>query len=164
MRRNPARTRKILRYAGTNVNVESCRDTLGMGRASGAVSPTIAPISGLVYSLHTHPVRFLFAASEVAVGDIVVARCRCGYQSKQLFIGSGMMPRDRWLALCAHCREVVSVDVQEKRLRCPQCRRKPKLVQPERRRIEERGATLFPTECPSCGQSSLQFHFVGVWD
>jgi len=60
----------------------------------------------------------------VAVGMMVVARCRCGCESSQLTIGAGMLTfkeRCWWPAWCESCFEVVTADVMASRAACERC-------------------------------------------
>ena len=61
------------------------------------------------------------------------------------------------LGHCDHCREVVSVNSNDVRHRCPACHRKVALY--DRRHLAE-----VPQVCPRCTSSSLTLMHVGLWD
>lgn len=101
------------------------------------------------------------------MGSILQGVCPCGFRSSDVFAGGGMTPGDHNLpGLCAHCENVVTVDMSKPRLRCTRCGRKPTILDPfpSEDPLDESigGELLF--ECPRCHERSMSFEFVGIWD
>lgn len=98
------------------------------------------------------------------MGIIVSARCTCGYHADQLLLGIGMQGYSYQLAQCSHCREVVSINADAARARCPGCRRAPKsysVVEPSDL-ADDTDQPIY--ECPQCQRISLKFEHAGLWD
>ena len=97
------------------------------------------------------------------MGQILRLGCGCGYQSDELFLGSGMIEAPgRVAAHCQHCRAIVAA-VTGKRLRCPKCRRKPAVLEPSPLDARE-SASPRAYLCPRCWKPKLQVSLVGMWD
>jgi hypothetical protein len=82
------------------------------------------------------------------MGSILQTSCPCGYQSEGIFSGSGMMPdpAPALPGLCLHCKEIVTVKTGKRKLRCPKCGQRPKLVKLyDPNGLDER----FDGSCPS---------------
>jgi hypothetical protein len=99
------------------------------------------------------------------MGEMIQLRCPCGYESGDLFLGSGMIEApERVAAHCRHCRSIVAV-VTGKRQRCPKCRRKPEALEPAPTGDFDHGRVASPTtRCPRCAKATLQVSAVGMWD
>ena len=93
------------------------------------------------------------------MGDVYLALCPCGYQADDLLVGSGMAgpESDCELGRCEHCRQIVSVNSNDVRHRCPSCGQKVALI--DRRHLGE-----VPQVCPKCAAPSLALQHVGLWD
>ena len=93
------------------------------------------------------------------MGDVYSALCACGYKSEDLLAGSGMSgpESDCELGRCDRCKEIVSVDSNDVRHRCPACGQRVTLI--DRRHVDE--ATHV---CPRCTTPSLHLKHVGLWD
>jgi len=101
------------------------------------------------------------------MGSILQASCPCGYQSENIFSGSGMMPNPNPAlpGLCSHCKEIVTVNTGKRKLRCPKCGQQPKLIELyDPNGLDERFDGSACHLCPRCGKVSLRFEFCGVWD
>ena len=97
------------------------------------------------------------------MGQMIRLGCGCGYQSDELFLGSGMIEApERVAAHCRRCRAIVGV-VAGQRLRCPKCRRKPLILEPSPTEPRE-SASPVAYVCPTCGKPELQVSSVGMWD
>jgi phage FluMu protein Com len=99
------------------------------------------------------------------MGEMLQFGCPCGYESGELFLGSGMLAApERVAAHCRHCRSIVAV-VTGQRLRCPKCRRKPEVLEPALT-DDFRDGNVAPrtTRCPRCAKATLSVSSVGMWD
>jgi hypothetical protein len=102
------------------------------------------------------------------MGDILHLQCSCGYEAEDLHVGCGMAGPDwcRDLAICSHCREVVTIRSSAKR-RCPKCWRQvvvigvPALAGGGGSASE---VVLLDTPCPRCGQEAMRVTETGLWD
>ncbi len=99
------------------------------------------------------------------MGLILAANCACGLHAEVL-VGSGMTEGSGGLpAYCKRCELLVSVSAHSARPRCNQCRGNLKPIpifdaaQPGR---EETPSAPLP--CPRCGNQSLRFDDIGLWD
>jgi len=111
------------------------------------------------------------------MGSSVNALCECGYQASSL-IGGGManfMEVCHFPFLCEQCREIVEVNLLEKKLRCPKCSSKSVIPYDDKKLLgkagklevaswnmeEQLGRVLRLTDgkylCPSCGEYKLSF-------
>jgi ribosomal protein L37AE/L43A len=87
--------------------------------------------------------------------------CPCGYENPMVIEGIGFAGVPHAPALCRHCREVVSVRTDTKRLRCPTCRRKPELFDLG---DEDAAPVTDGYSCPRCERDSLHLVPAGTWD
>jgi ribosomal protein L37AE/L43A len=98
------------------------------------------------------------------VGEIVQFRCACGYESEELYLGSGGIEGPEGVAAhCQHCRAIVAV-VTGERLRCPKCRRKLDVLEIPRTGQSLDAAAPPKYGCPRCANATLQGTAHGVWD
>jgi hypothetical protein len=119
------------------------------------------------------------------MGSEVLARCRCGVQTRILIGGS----RDNFQTtcyfpcLCEQCSAVVQVNLLAEQKRCPQCKT-TKVIPYDDSVLSERAGTRLVASwhmarqlgrnlkltdgdyrCPRCGQMSLHFKDSGLfWD
>jgi hypothetical protein len=113
------------------------------------------------------------------MGSLLLAQCPCGYTSKGIMYGTGMMllpdGRSPWYepGICRKCREVVSVATHKDRLKCTRCGCKPEVVEISRdnsRGILESAQDPPPEsieqqyECPHCNSLTLVLLDCGCWD
>lgn len=99
------------------------------------------------------------------MGTFYRATCACGHETDMVLEGSGFSGVPVAPAICRHCRDVISVRVGAKRLRCPRCRRKPELLDlgddddGQESLVRDR-----PHSCPACGKKTLRLMPQGTWD
>ena len=100
------------------------------------------------------------------MGDILNLTCSCGYEAEELFVGCGMAGPDwcRDLAVCSHCREVVTIRTTTKRRSCPACRRAVVVVEVPALATGGGDSVLLDTPCPRCGEEAMRVTEVGIWD
>ncbi len=93
------------------------------------------------------------------MGEMLLARCICGYESRP-YAGSGMVQGPEYApALCRHCRELVSVPVKPGS-GCPRCGAPTEpLCKGSRGKWDGQRY-----EFPRCGKPTLRLSFAGVWD
>lgn len=94
------------------------------------------------------------------MGELLQAHCSCGYTSRDLAVGVGMLRRHFSPAHCHHCRETVAVEAKQSRLRCSRCGRKVALLELADAGIAEDAVHW----CPRCGELRLRFAGMGLWD
>lgn len=121
------------------------------------------------------------------MGDIINAKCNCGFESGGIFAGGGMTNYDKFCsvpALCENCRDLVIVNYLRKNLKCPKCGKKvvvygdPTLQQTRKKAErssdifswfvdEKKGTFALPDVfylCPRCGKKRMRFFHNGQWD
>ena len=97
------------------------------------------------------------------MGDMLVAVCPCGYESKMVRSGCGFVVHSGLApALCRTCHEYVTVDPSRARVRCATCRRKPEVLQAFVAGEGPSESQAF--ECPACGKFTAVFQNCGIWD
>jgi len=103
------------------------------------------------------------------MGQSVIAKCECGYCSGNIFTGYGMIRRDTadyHPCLCRRCRQIISGNIKQLPVQCPQCG--------EKAIPYARNKGMFATsslcqdkqhECPTCGKQTLTFDMGWyLWD
>ncbi len=110
---------------------------------------------------------FFFVAliSTSYAGMIAVLVCDgCGYESEELFLGTGKMGgANHVAAYCLNCDTIIKVDTEEERSHwvCPHCGAGEE-------RIYINGDVVdgeeFHLHCPKCGSTDLDIQRVGLWD
>lgn len=98
------------------------------------------------------------------MGLILSAKCPCGVEA-EVVAGSGMLEGSACLpAWCKARQRLDTARAQSRRPRCKQCRGALQLLKlfdsPELR--EE--VTEAPLPCPRCGEPTLRFEPIGLWD
>ena len=100
------------------------------------------------------------------MGAFVQAICECGFSSDVLTVGVGMRGPSPHLvlAVCHRCEDIVSVNVDTKRKRCPKCRGPVKTLaaRGEAKSTPEAAQELL--KCPKCARSTLELLGCGSWD
>ena len=118
------------------------------------------------------------------MGSIVLANCPCGF-SQEMFLGGGEMNyRDlaAFPALCPACQAMRVANLMEKEPRCPDCGSRDIVPYDDPSLAGERGSKQVfrwnvkkeigrilalrngTYRCARCGEPSLRFSDVGVWD
>jgi hypothetical protein len=98
------------------------------------------------------------------MGEMLQLSCPCGYESGDLFLGSGMIESpERVAAHCRHCRSIVAV-MTGRRLQCPKCRRKPEVLEPAPTGGSSDCTIPAMYGCPRCAKATLRVSAVGMWD
>ncbi len=119
------------------------------------------------------------------MGSSVTAQCQCGF-ARAFRIGGGMSTFTtlcRFPALCRTCQAIVSVNLYEKPLQCPECKGADVVPYYDTDLCAERGDTIAASwavdgmdwnrcaltdgryYCPSCQSYGLSFHAGGLyWD
>lgn len=79
---------------------------------------------------------------------------KCKYEATHLERGPGMNPEEYHpvLCVCRQCKELLSINLHDKRKRCPTCRGPAEELGREDR-----------VPCPRCGEI-LQGRIMGWWD
>lgn len=110
------------------------------------------------------------------MGHTVTATCACGFASDHLMIGGGRMnfqTNRSYPARCTTCRDIVTVNLLEEALACPQCDgtevapyNRPELLKTPGREVSNWNmgralGNLTLTDgkylCPKCGKFELSF-------
>ena len=57
------------------------------------------------------------------MGLMIKTICECGFESDNIFTGSGFMETPSWWApaICLSCRKLLKADYEKKHARCPTC-------------------------------------------
>jgi RNA polymerase subunit RPABC4/transcription elongation factor Spt4 len=98
------------------------------------------------------------------MGDLLSARCRCGYSTHNLLLGGGTFRGPLPLiALCNHCHEVINVDANKLPV-CPRCGKDVALYNGSGYPEHGFGGGKALYRCPKCGQNTLEFHTEGLYD
>jgi Zn finger protein HypA/HybF involved in hydrogenase expression len=121
------------------------------------------------------------------MGEIIEARCSCGFQPGAIFAGGGFSNFETVCAapaICLHCTEFLVENYKAEFSRCPKCHRNvtfyndPKVQATDEEPAndqpvfewfagDDKGAFLLPDTrylCPKCGNITLRFYDVGSWD
>ena len=120
------------------------------------------------------------------MGQILQARCKCGFQSEELYAGGGFFDFIDNLhapALCGQCQQLVMLNYLYSDERCPTCGGEviyyndPSLQEPPERkeqpiifnwRIRDSDTFFILPDthylCPRCGQKRMKFFDCGCWD
>jgi len=118
------------------------------------------------------------------MGDIVVAECDCGYQTKNLGLGGGMQDFTTYCGfpyLCLNCREVTVANFLDAEPSCRSCgsrsitayNAEPLMGERENGVVfnwyinSERGELTLPEGtylCPKCERKTLRFLWAGMFD
>src|SRR4051812_37568073 len=116
------------------------------------------------------------------MGDILVGRCSCGFEARDLFVGPGMTTETYCgtPAVCSRCGRLDVYNILSKRPRCRTCRRAIRfyiaVMPPDYQsdmdtdifgwHLAERTLVLRAAGhvCPKCGHDTLQFQSIGCWD
>ena len=126
------------------------------------------------------------------MGNILQSQCKCGYTSDTLFVGGGMIPRNREYYLpcyCDNCEIVIERNIMnelgsklKKYNKCSKCLKKIRYYGSISKKIEN----YFPSgisdvdfrfdfdnrydfdnnnnHCPKCKKKNLKFNILGGWD
>ncbi len=107
------------------------------------------------------------------MGHVISASCTCGYSEESLSIGAGMLDHTtvcRHPAYCAAGRHVVTVNLFEQPLTCPEgcagtplpyCNTPSLQIKRGKGRVSDWDGLTINTglyKCPRCEAYSLQFH------
>lgn len=101
------------------------------------------------------------------MGDLVSARCECGYKARYLRIGGGKAEyrvSSPSLASCDHCRQVVAVNVITDHPVCPICGGEVTFYPHDAARWRFAVEPTKAYRCPKCGQNTLVFTMEGHYD
>ena len=118
------------------------------------------------------------------MGTICSAECKCGYKTKELFLGGGRMnflTKCNFPYFCKKCNELFIGNTYDKKIICSECNsedvvayNKKEMVSPFDTNIEIRSETIsFPNKlsltnqeyfCPKCHKYQLKFSFIGMCD
>jgi len=115
------------------------------------------------------------------MGSIVIASCKCGFRSEELFVGHGFVGAgDTYMepALCPGCRSFGVRDRRHPPQKCRRCGREmvfygdrdfalkyfvdPLRAVPVREDVAEGLSDRHI--CPQCGEPSLSFEKIGDWE
>lgn len=125
--------------------------------------------------------------SGITMGSILQSKCKCGFESDELFLGSGLVfSEDRELPFfCDNCemvftRNIIGDGDFKKYNRCPTCRKKVQYYGSiSRDDFGCDGDYVFDWglgsdkryylksdnhHCPKCKIEKMKFHLVGHWD
>lgn len=119
------------------------------------------------------------------MGGILSAKCKCGFNAGDLYLGGGRQNFSSVCsapAMCASCQKFSVLNYIAKRPRCPSCRRSVTFYNDESLRVGDgdgrailewrvfkAGVDKFVLpnttyKCPSCGEMRLRFSAIGHWD
>ena len=117
------------------------------------------------------------------MGSVLQAHCACGFESEEIFAGSGMRSflQENCIlpALCKECGILFERNVLNKTyIRCPRCRKKAHFyTDPSLQGATNEQAPIFEWYledeyilpdtlylCPSCKEKNMRFYDVGSWD
>jgi predicted Zn-ribbon and HTH transcriptional regulator len=117
------------------------------------------------------------------MGQIIEARCTCGFTSGRIFAGGGFMNFEEARnapAVCTACGILFAGNYFSKDIRCPKCKKKALFYDDPALRVEAEGEdTVFSWGlpdgrtftlpeidyyCPQCKQKKMRFYTVGFWD
>jgi predicted RNA-binding Zn-ribbon protein involved in translation (DUF1610 family) len=123
------------------------------------------------------------------LGSILLAKCKCGYVSSEIYAGGGFLNSDtlcRVPAMCQTCGEVVEVNLLESDTKCPKCKGNVSIYSNKalfkdsiKVRRENKRPDIFDWSikgkinfilsdflyfCPKCKKYSLRFEDTGCWD
>src|SRR5262245_1908186 len=97
------------------------------------------------------------------MGEIISARCSCGYERRELTIGCGMLGKCYVLVWCRGCGRHRSVGEDMLNAGCPKCH--TQLTPVRLVYIPDIGNDYdVHYECPVCGQRNLKFDLEALWD
>lgn len=114
------------------------------------------------------------------MGSMIQAKCVCGYSSKSIFQGSGMIEtiKDMEPAYCKKCRKLIVLNYNEVKPRCSKCHSEVKFYNDpalqnssanqtkENHNIQRGDFFLIEGDylCPHCGEMKMKFYDVVNWD
>jgi len=114
------------------------------------------------------------------MGTMLQARCKCGYSSKEIFQGSGMIEtqKDMEPAYCKQCSHLIVLNYLDPTPLCPHCHSEVKFYNDhslqktlatnnaDDNSIQWSDFSLPDLEylCPRCGKMTMKFYVVGNWD
>jgi len=118
------------------------------------------------------------------MGTICSAECKCGYKTKELFLGGGMMNFETECSFpyyCQECNKLFIGNIYNKKVTCSECNstdvvayNKKEMISPFDTDIMVISETIsFPDNlsltnreyfCPKCQEYHLKFSFTGMWD
>jgi Zn finger protein HypA/HybF involved in hydrogenase expression len=121
------------------------------------------------------------------MGDMLQALCECGFKSKIILAGGGIVNFTHYCgapAVCLHCQEFLIKNYKKKYSKCPSCGKKVTFYNDSSLQIpvsesyknhkifewhinnEKVDFQLQDTQyfCPKCRKMTLTFECVGNWD
>ena len=117
------------------------------------------------------------------MGAIILATCDCGYSSKEMFLGAGMIDhqtRCNFPMYCKNCHSLFEANLYDKKILCTECGT-DKVLQYDDKSLYKNGkggyvfswsisdvkdAKLLNANylCPDCGNYNLLFKSCGLFD
>ena len=97
------------------------------------------------------------------MGEIIRSVCKCGYDTKELFVGIGMCGFGDYYVLghCKKCKNIQEIDgIDPPPHICKKCKELVSVIDiPNNISYEE-----LSIPCPKCAEYSLNFEETGTWD
>ena len=97
------------------------------------------------------------------MGGIIRSVCKCGYDTKDLFVGCGMVGPEYVYVLshCKKCKEISVInDMKPPPHNCKNCKENISVIDLP----DDVGYEVLSIPCPKCEEHYLKFQETGLWD
>ena len=111
------------------------------------------------------------------MGTIITAKCNCGFDTGEMYLGGGMVSHTRVNAFpnyCKDCKSLFVANMYNETIICNKCKSSNTVPYNNAdvvKNLDEISFTLGEFRlsaknslCPECNQFSLEFVFDGMWD
>ncbi len=117
------------------------------------------------------------------MGQMIRAKCNCGFQTDVMYLGGGMMNHTVSCIFpnyCKDCKSLFEANMYDKKIICNKCGSTNTVPYNNSQVVKSLDDTVFdwsPVQmneelklsknnslCPQCNEFALEFIFVGMWD